>query len=234
MAIKTGGCLKKHFIECPIGKLDFFAGISADELKEFCRYCIPNAYAKRNALFYAGNNPLGLYFLCLGRVNIWRAGSLGRRQVVRVAKAPDIIGYRAFFSQEPYSATGEVVVESHICFLERAAFERTFGSSIGFFRWLTKYMAEKLREAEEKELKFILNTVEERLADFLLSAGRGEARRVAVLPQFRHELAAEIGTSPETVSRILASFAERNLIKILAKKQIVLLDPIRLERIARR
>src|SRR5581483_7150922 len=52
-------------------------GLGKRALGSWLSACTPNNYSRGNILFYQGNMPLGLYFLCQGRVKLVRGESRG-------------------------------------------------------------------------------------------------------------------------------------------------------------
>ncbi|MEK6542876.1 MAG: Crp/Fnr family transcriptional regulator [Elusimicrobiota bacterium] len=236
--MKNNKDCQKH--DCHAFTKTLFKDLFVDDLCGIFKHNIVNTYERGNVLFYAGNQPLGIYFLCKGQVNIYRADQMGRRQIVRVAKAPDMVGYRAFLSGELYAATAEIMSEAQVCFVDRRTFEADFLSNPRFLRSLTSYLARRLGEAEDKEVSMSRSTVEERLARYLVKiidaapVSKTTSVTTIKLPASRSELADFLATTPESVSRSLNALTGRKLIKLLKKNEIVIIDGHRLRFLANR
>jgi len=81
-----------------------------------------------------------------------------------------------------------------------------------------------------------LKDVETRLANWLLKRCKkapGTAREVIQLDGTKRVLAAELGTTSETLSRTLAKFRDDGLLKV-SGKSITLLNPAAIETLLRR
>lgn len=193
-----------------------------------------NTYSRGNDLFYQGNEPYALFFLCSGRVKLVRAEGGGRHKIVRLVRAPDFLGERSLIAGEPYAATAEVMEEANVCLIDAARFKTLWVERPELARVLARQLAAKLGEAEGHVADLALRTIRERLAKHLaLQARAGSGDGAAFeLRESRQELAEMLGTSPEVVSRTLAELSDRKLIAIDGRK-INVLDEGRLRGAAR-
>ncbi len=135
-----------------------------------------NCYEKGNILFYQGNEPLSLYFLCSGLVKLVRADDSGRQHIVRIITAPDIVGDRALLAGHPYAASAQVMNDAQICSLEAGRFRELWRTEPELPRMFASYLAHKLAEADEAATDLALCTIRERLAKRIISrlnGGRG-------------------------------------------------------------
>jgi len=219
---------------CVFRKLPGFAHVSGEVWERFEKLRTTHTYYKGNILFYEGNRPLGMFFLCSGRVKILKSDTGNRFHITRIVEAPDLLGDRAFIAQEAYTGTGEVMEESRVCFLEARYFKELFmkDPEVGFA--LARRFACQLGEAEAKMLDLALKTIRERLAKHLLerlrpSPGKSQLIRIS---ESRMELAEILGTSPEAVSRTLGEFRDKGYIAV-ETHAIKVLDENRLRQIAR-
>lgn len=216
---------------CPLLSLPLFAQVPADRWRRFIELATVREYQRGNILFYQGNPALGLYFICSGRVKVRKEGRFGHDQIVRIAEAPDLLGDRAFFSQSPYAATGEVMEQSTICFLEAKSFWDILGQENATLRHLVRRFAQELGHAEELMHCLAACTVRARAAAELLRSHDVEKKDEFLLTESRIELAQILGTTPEAVSRALAEFSDKGLIAVKGRK-VRILDEEQLRRAA--
>ncbi|MBI4377235.1 MAG: Crp/Fnr family transcriptional regulator, partial [Elusimicrobia bacterium] len=198
---------------------DPFHQATGKSLRRFRELATTHTYNRGNILFYQGNRPMGLYFICSGRVKITKENCGGRSQIVRIVNAPNLLGDRAFFAKKPYACTGEVMEESRICFLEVRHFWDIFGQDHEMLRLLIQSFAQKLGSAEEYMHCLTACTVKARIARYLLATSEKLSSSSAqkdefILQESRTELAQIIGTMPEVVSRSLAGFSSAGWIAI--------------------
>jgi CRP/FNR family transcriptional regulator len=131
--------------------------------------------------------------------------------LVRLLTAGETLGYRAYFAGETYSSTAEALTPARVCFIDKAAVARMLerNPAIGF--QFLRRMGEDLREAEDAKLHATALSVRARLAHLLLTLknrfGRvqDDGTLVIELPLSRQDLAAMVGTRPETIARTIKS-----------------------------
>ena len=183
--------------------------LSEEDLAALDRVKISNVYKRGQVIFYQGNPCLGVYGIEEGTVALRKTDSEGNGIIVRIAHAGQTLGYRAHFSGESYTATAETLSDARIGFIDRAGvmelLERSPNLGLGFLRRL----ANDLKESEDHRLQTATLPVRARVAHLLLSlkerfATADDAGHITLdLPLSRQDLAAIIGTRPETIARTI-------------------------------
>ncbi len=219
---------------CPMLKMPIFSGVPDSVWASFCKNRVSNDYHKGNIIFYEGNRPFGVYFLCSGRVKIIRTDSGLHSSIPRIKEAPDLLGERAFLSNGFYLGTGEALEDCRICFIDGACFEKLFLGIPQVSRALLRRLAAELGKAEEQLLDFGFKTVRGRLAKYIIesAAGKGNVHTIE-LPETRGDLAKVLGTSPEVLCRLLAEFRKKGWIAV-SRRIVTVKDRPRLEQVSRR
>ncbi|MDE2039776.1 MAG: Crp/Fnr family transcriptional regulator [Elusimicrobia bacterium] len=198
---------------------------AADRL---CQGWRGNDYRRGDILFYQGNEPQGLYFVCSGRVALSQSAGSGRQQIVRFASGPDVLGERALIAGRPYEATAEAAEDSRICFLDASRFRRLWEGEPALVRALARRLAERLGQVQDLCAELGLRPLRERLARLIArELERAPGSRLADLGASRQQLAKRLGTAPEVVCRALAQL-ERGGILALEGRVARVLDQRRL------
>ncbi len=185
-------------------------------------YKVTKNYRKHEIIFHDRDKPEGLFCIFSGLVKIFKTSENGKEQIVRLAQSGDVLGYRAFFSDETYAATAQAVTDVMICFIERKGIDGILQNSPEIIYSLLKKVCLELREAEEKFQDLIEKNVEERLRHFLLTFIKDTRTKKIDLPLSREEIASLIGARSETVIRVFSSWRTEGLISARAKSLIVL------------
>lgn len=192
-------------------------------------------FKKGHTIFQEGAFPNGIYVLNHGKVKITKMGLDGKEQIVRLTRDPDILGYRALLSKETYAASATTIEDTQACFIDGETLRELFKMNTELAGRIMELLAKDLRSAEEKMTILAQNSVRERLAQSLLvlreTFGLKDDGKTLDVQLSREELANIIGTATETVIRLLAEFKKDGLID-LEKKQILILDPDNLLRVA--
>ena len=205
---------------CPARSVGPFCSLPKAEIQVLAKGKTTNTYKRRNTIFYEGNPSLGIYCVRSGKVKIYKQGPDGQIQIVRLAKPGELLGYRAFFANEPYCETAEVLETSCICFIDRNTVMNLMARNPGLSQWALKKVCTDLRQARERTLALVQKSVPQRVAELLLSLGdsfgENSAQGVRInISLTREEMAELAGTRTETLIRTLSNFKRRNLIDII-------------------
>ncbi len=206
-------------IACPLLKDRVFCNLPKDALAGLDAISASATYPKGAILFVEGQEPRGVFILCTGRVKLYGAAANGKSVIFRIADAGEIIGLPSTLSEKPYEVTAEVLEPTQANFIRRDAF-------LGFLRHhgdATLKIAEMLSHiyyATCQEIRYLglAGTAVEKFARFLLDLKPPKGvndldkdRRTLTLTH--EEIAAMIGTSRETVSRLITGFKRKHLIE---------------------
>ncbi|MFI5360669.1 MAG: Crp/Fnr family transcriptional regulator [Elusimicrobiota bacterium] len=173
-----------------------------------------NLYRRGDVIFYQGNAPASVYFLCQGSVKLVRDARLGRHHILRVVNGPDLLGERAMLAGQPYAASAEVMEDSRVCAIPREAFKNLWRDEPELSRMLAVHLSRKLAESDESACALALLTIREQLAALIVSRlAPGGAERVT-FSESRQDLADMLGTSAEVVSRTLSELSRKKLIAL--------------------
>ena len=178
--------------------------------------------AKGEELFAEGEAAEYFYKVVAGTVRSYKLLSDGRRQIDAFHLAGDIFGIEAGaehrFSAE---AVGGVAVIAY----RRSALDRLTREHPAFGEQVMSSMIRSLERAQDHMLLLGRKTAQEKIATFLLDlAERMHEDDRFELPMLRSDIADHLGLTIETVSRTLAEFARKGLIKLAAGSRSVVLS----------
>lgn len=221
-----------HCKTCSTRGKSVFCDLSSDHLQEIDEAKTTNHYKAHQVIFYEGNQPYGLYCISSGKVKIYKMDADGHQQIVRLAAPGDIMGYRCMLADQPYASSAETLEEASICFIDKKTFFHILETHpVTGFHVMT-LLATDLGRAENQIANMVHKNIRERLAElFLVFKNRyGEKTRNGVklnITLTREEIAELIGTTQESVIRLISEFKQDNLITV-AGREITLLDLPRL------
>lgn len=209
-------------------KVPFFEGLSPAELETVACVMIERFYPKGTVLFFEGDKGEALFVIRQGRIKISKASVDGREQILHILKDGDIFAEVILFDQGPYPATAEAVEDSTCWLLRSTDMGKLLQSQPLLAVTLLKIMSRRLRQAQLLIRDLALHDAYGRLAGLLLQFSRREGKKTADgmlldLELTRQEMASMIGTSRETVTRILSRFQKDGILK-LDKQRIIIRD----------
>jgi CRP-like cAMP-binding protein len=181
-------------------KADFFSGISDRSIRSLAAICIPKRVEKRKFIFLEGDEGHSLYILAQGGVQLYKTAADGREIVIKTVKPGEIFGEVVLFEENEYPVSAVSLEKSLLlrlpkqqidCLLIADSFRRDF---IGMLMRKQRYLADRI-------LYLTGHDVEDRFFYFLEEqyGRKGEYR----IPMSKKDIAAAIGTIPETFSRLL-------------------------------
>ena len=82
-----------------------------EELRRLNGATACNTYRTGQTVLYQGNPCLGIYCIMEGTVALRKTDVAGNSTILRLAKAGQTVGYRAFFARSPYQASAEAITD---------------------------------------------------------------------------------------------------------------------------
>lgn len=170
------------------------------------------------ALFDEGQPCQGFPMVLSGRVKVTKAAPNGREiPLYRVEPGEScILTSGCLLGKMPYSARGVAERDLTLVVLPPAIFNRLLEAHAPFRAHVFGLFAERLNELMQLVEEVAFRKLDQRLAALLVA--RGPSVRAT-----HQELADELGSVREMVSRLLKSFAERGLVA-LGREQVEVLD----------
>lgn len=226
-----------HCETCDKREKSVFCDLSEKHCQEIDSTKTTNIYKPRQIIFYEGNHPYGLYCINSGKVKIYKTDpSEGHHQIVRLAGPGDILGYRCLLSGESYTATAETLEEATICFIDKNSFFHLLQTHPKTASHIITLLATDLGKAEKQILNISHKTIRERLAELFLilknKFGKKTEKGIELqIKLTRQEMADLIGTTQESLIRLITEFKEEKLI-LTEGKMIILHHVPRLIEIA--
>ena len=198
-----------------------FTGLPAEDLTAIARFTHTLALTKDEYLFHEGEPARGFYLVQAGAINVHRVNATGKEQVIHVFRAGESFAEAALASPTGYPADARAVESSTVLLIPKAPILELIGRHPDLALRMLGSMSAHLRVLVGMLDDLTLKDVETRLLNWLVKHGRtapgGSASGVIKLPGTKRVLAAELGTSSETLSRTLARLRDRKLISVAAR-----------------
>ncbi|MBS0631398.1 MAG: Crp/Fnr family transcriptional regulator [Verrucomicrobia bacterium] len=210
-----------------------FSSLSADDLRQIAAFAIPITLAKGAYLFHEGEDSRGFYLVQSGAINVHRVSAAGKEQVIHVFRTGESFAEAALASPTGYPANARAVEPCSVLLLPKGPVLELIGRRPDLALRMLGSMSAHLRVLVGMLDDLTLKDVETRLLNWLVKHGRNAPGGVIRLPGTKRVLAAELGTSSETLSRTLARLRDRKFIAVAARS-ITLLDAPTLETQLRR
>jgi CRP/FNR family transcriptional regulator len=205
-----------------------FAALDESEITSLAARCRIRTYAPGEVLFSEGEPCQGLYLVVSGRVRVFKTSINGREQVLTVEGPGASVAELPVFDGGSYPASGSAIEKTEVLFISRLELRAICLEKPEVSLKMLQVVGQRLRRLVGiiEELSF--TTVRHRLISWLLRQASAEGRpsergTVLSLNASHQELAAQIGTVRELVSRNLARLQAQNFIEMNGR-QITILD----------
>ncbi|HZQ25000.1 MAG TPA: Crp/Fnr family transcriptional regulator [Terriglobales bacterium] len=208
--------------ECVICKLrhsGFFCDLPKRSLEDLEKVKYASSFPQSAVLFVEGQAARGVYIVCSGRVKLSTTSRDGKTLILRIAEAGEVLGLHATVSGKPYELTAEALQPSQLDFIRRDDFLKFLQNHADACLHAAQHLSQNCQSAYEMIRSLGLShSVSEKLARLLLEwAGDGEPTKdgIRIKVALTHEEIAQlIGTSRETVTRVLGEFRDKNLAQL--------------------
>lgn len=184
---------------------------------------VSSTYPGRALLFVEGQNPRGAYVLCSGKVKLSTTSRDGKILILKIAEAGEVLELSAAISGTSFEVTTETAGPCQVNFIERDALMRLMEKSGEMGLHSAQALSAEFQIAYRDMHELVLaRSSAGKLARLLLSwtighdAGPNEIRIRSSLTH--EEMAQMIGSSRETVTRLLSSLNSLN------KKELIRLE----------
>jgi CRP/FNR family cyclic AMP-dependent transcriptional regulator len=177
-----------------LAQAPIFSGLTEAELGYLVERVAPRHYSPGEMVFGEGEPCAGLYVVERGHVRVFKTSAAGREQVLTIDGPGSSVAEIPVFDGGPYPASGAAVDDVTLLFIGK------------------------------QELSF--TTVRHRLVSLLCRLAQREGRQTTEglefsLPASHQELASQIGTVRELVSRNLSRLQADGLLKVEGRTVVV-------------
>ncbi len=210
--------------------IPLFAGLSNDDLDALQEIGRVREHTRGDLLFSEGEVAEGFFVVLDGKVKVYKLSAEGKERILHVIQPGGTFAEAAIFGDGLYPAYAETLQTCKLLFLPKAGFLGLLMGNgriaINMIAGLSKFLRQFAMQVEELTFK----DVPSRLARYLMTLSKGRLRTVT-LPISKTQLASNLGTVSETLSRTLRKLSDDDMIRVTGKT-IEILDHERLEDLA--
>jgi CRP/FNR family transcriptional regulator len=200
-----------------------FANLDAPELENLAKRAAVRQYRAGESLFVEGEACSGFYVVVTGRVRIFKTSPNGREYVLAIETAGNSLAELPVFDGGPYPASAAALEDSQLIFISRDDFRTFCLVHPAVALQVIQVVGTRLRRlvAIIEELSF--SSLRHRLITWLLRAAKADGRPsgnglLFPLKVTHQELATQIGTVRELVSRNMSRLQAEGLIEIQGRE----------------
>lgn len=201
-----------------IRDLPLFSALSVAELRQLMRQSAVRAYKRHEIIFMEGDPYAGLYLVLSGRVKVFKTNPEGKEQIIHLVGPREPFADVPLFTGGPYPATAQALEDTRVLFIAKQAFLDLLQGNPEISLRMLGAFAKRLRRMVQLVEELSLKEVTTRLARYLLDESKNAAHPTFQLPISKANLAAYLGTIPETLSRSLRELEDNGIISVQGKQ----------------
>jgi len=198
-------------------KFPLFADLDDRELAAIAAVAKPRRFARDEVVFYADESGDIFCLIREGQVKVTMISPEGKEIILSLLGPGDFFGEMALLDDEPRSATVVATEALEIVTIWRKDFLQILSENFDITRKVLAELSKRLRSASSRIESLATMDVYGRLARFFLDAAKESGKEldngyVAVIRPTHQAIANMIGTSRETVSRLIHDLMRQGLL----------------------
>lgn len=202
-------------------QIGIFASLHPAALQKLEAIARPAVYGDGEIVMLEGEPDKPAYFLLEGNVRVFRISADGREQDLIHLRAGEALNLPAAFSSDHRAPASAIAVgAAKMLFISGAELRRLTSEQPEIALAILRDLSDRLRHFTNLTHDLSLRNVRGRLARFLLTRASEPGRA----DWTQEQIAAQIGSVREVVSRTLRTFAKEGLVKI--ERQRILIQNI--------
>ena len=202
--------------------VDTLAGLSAERK--------PHAFRRKQDVYLEGDEATRVFFVQAGRVKTVKTTETGKELITGLYGPGEFLGYLPLLAHTPHTDSAVAVEATELVFIPKDDFMLLLLRDAAVGQQFIHLLAGRVGEREAQLLGMAYDSIRRRVADALLRLHAQAATTPEPCIQLsRDDLAAIVGTAPESLIRTLSEFNHAGLIA-LTPKNIQVLEPDKLRR----
>ncbi|MBN1291024.1 MAG: Crp/Fnr family transcriptional regulator [Candidatus Latescibacteria bacterium] len=203
-------------------QIPLFSSLTNEELEAIKRVSITKKFPKDQIILLEDEDGDTLFIILQGKVKVTTFSESGKEVIFSILNEGDFFGEMSLLDGKPRSATVVSMDNAKIQMIRRVEFYRLLEDHPRIALRLLEELASRLRKADERIESLAILDVTGRIAGILLQLaderGVRDTNEVLIKSRPTHqELANMVGTTRETVTRVLKQLEDKDYIMMNGK-----------------
>jgi CRP/FNR family cyclic AMP-dependent transcriptional regulator len=208
-------------------KRGFFSSFNEEEMKEVIALFRMKKVKKKTILFHEEEDCQAIYFISQGRVKTFKTDEEGREKIINILGEGEMFPHIGLFGGDQYPASAMVVEDGVLYVIDVNNFLQLLEHNPSLSVKMLKIMEQKIRDLQEHLSGLLSRDISERVWHILQGLAKASGTQIEngirINMELTHQdLASMVGTTRETITRVLSQFRKENKIEIQNGKFILL------------
>ncbi len=227
--------VEERTVEEALRRCVLFEGLEPEDREALLAIAGKRRFPRNHLVFREGERADGFYLILSGGVKVYKISPEGKEHILHIFGEGEPLGEVAVFSGRNFPAFATTLKASALLFFPRSGFLDLAYRNPRILLNMLATLSVRLRGFARKIEQLSLKEVASRLAETLLEmAGSPEGapgEGAVELAMTKAQLASQIGTTPETLSRTFLKLSRQGLIRVEGRR-VSILDRGGLEEVA--
>ncbi len=201
-----------------LGEIALFRDLSEDVISDVARSAEVISLGKGRSVFTAGDRPKALYHVMSGHLKVSVSSQDGGEKVIEILSPRQLFGVAELFGDSPCVSSVEAVTPVVLLAVAREGVLHAVEKDAGLSRRMLSAMAQRQSSIERDIAADCFQSGSAKVVDYLLRLGGAaikSGRQLDLELEIpKHVLAARMGFTPETLSRIFRELSDAGMILV--------------------
>jgi len=216
----------KELVETTLRKTPLFASLTRQEIEALAARVSHRRFERGALLFSEGDACAGLFLVASGKIRIFKLSAEGREQVLAVEEPGSSFAELPVFDGGNYPASASALEDAEVLFISRKDFQNFCREHPDVALKVIAVVGARLRRLVGIIEDLSFTTVRQRLIALILQLARssGTPSKDGILVELtktHQDLAAELGTVRELVSRNLSRLQAEGFLEVEGRRIVV-------------
>jgi len=211
-------------IQSFLSHLPLFQGLPDEELKALSEIAVERPVKAGEVIFSDGDRAAGINIVSAGRVKIFKLSPNGKEQILHIMGPGEPFAEVPVFQGGNYPANAQAIEAGRVLFIPREDLLKAIRKNPALALGMLAVLSRRLREFTATIENLSLRGVPERLSAYLLHLSDFAGGSAEFELDIKKGLIANLlGTTGESLSRVLGKMTQAGMIRVGGKK-ITILD----------
>ena len=205
--------------------IPLFRDMPEKDLADIAGLLIDRKFPRDAVIYEDGSMGDYMYIISEGQVKITKMSEDGREKILEILGPGNFHGEMALLDRAPRSASAKTITPCVLLALSRADFLGLLKQNHEVTLELIRVLARRLRETDEQIKGLLFERVEGRTRRLLARLAKepvpGRDDRIATSPITHQQLADLVGTSRETITRVVKELKDEGWLEQEGKRYLV-------------
>jgi CRP/FNR family transcriptional regulator len=203
--------------DCAVKSSSVF-NLNDEEMNTLCRNSIEIIFKRGEKIIKEGTFTQNIVFVKSGIFKLHQSGPLDKEEILKIDKGPAFVGVPDVFAHDVHSYSVTALSESKACFIEYRGYKLLIENNGRFAMEVMRILSKDITDNNLYFVNKIQKQLNAKLADALIYFSENIFNSDEIeIPLTRTELGEYIGTSRESVTKVLHDFIKDGIIEVNGK-----------------